>query len=109
MSSAPKVTPRMVEEAVRWVELSGVWRKHGFKGCEQCGDDMFGPMLERDLWMTIAHHKREMLCEQCMEARLGRKIQVWDMNGSWWNVYRCSFILVYMAVSRSWARKDRKS
>lgn len=99
-----KVTPRMIEEAARWVEISGKWRKLGYR-CEQCGDDMFGPMLEHDLWKTIAH-KHEVLCKGCMEGRLGRKIQVWDMNGSWWNVYRCSFILLYVAVSRTIIEDD---
>lgn len=103
-----KITPRMLGEAVQWVRISGQWRKQGYR-CDECGDDVFGPMLEHDLWMTIARHKREVLCEGCMVSRLGRPIQVWDMNGSWWNVYRCSFILVYNAVSSSWAqRKDRK-
>lgn len=105
-----KMTPQMIEEAVQWIRLSGHWRKQGYKGCEQCGNDMFGPMLENDLWKTIARHKREMLCEECMEARLGRRIQIWDMNGSYWNIHRYSFILVYNAVSSIWekTRKGRK-
>lgn len=101
-----KITPRMLEEAVQWVRLSGNWRKHGHKGCEQCGNDMFGPMLEHDLWKTIAR-MHEVLCEECMERRLGRRIQVWDMNGSWWNVYRCSFIIVYNAVTNIWENKRK--
>jgi hypothetical protein len=101
-----KITPRMLEEAVQWVRISGNWRRQGYR-CDTCGDDMLGPMLEHELWKTIAHHHREVLCEACMEVRLGRKIQVWDMNGSWWNVYRCSFILVFNSVTSIWENKRK--
>jgi len=51
--------------------------------CEQCGNDLNGwvdmVMLKNELWLSITN-KEDLLCNDCIIDRLGRKITVEDFK-----------------------------
>ncbi|MEO6304820.1 MAG: zeta toxin family protein [Bacteroidia bacterium] len=50
--------------------------------CETCGDEIWSDenmvMLKNNLWLSIAK-KEEVLCDLCIEKRLGRSLQLQDL------------------------------
>lgn len=49
--------------------------------CDQCKrDDPVMFILKEELWKQIATNKREMLCLDCVESRLGRKVTFADLK-----------------------------
>lgn len=101
-----KITIEMIDAAYNWARMMQMWNDHG-RVCEQCGDPNLGPMLENDLWATIARRKSLVLCGPCIEGRLGRKVQVWDMNGSEWNVSRYAFMHIMYVLFKE--QKDKRT
>lgn len=63
--------------------------KHKYKkrqrSCAECKvSDLrahTGPMLRDEIWSTIAG-KKDLLCFECIEVRLGREIVITDLNNS---------------------------
>lgn len=47
--------------------------------CGDCGWGADGPMLEDQVWLSIAR-KEEVLCIGCTEKRLGRKLMPVDLK-----------------------------
>jgi hypothetical protein len=48
--------------------------------CAGCGaSNCFGPMIDGELWLSIADDPEEYLCFGCMEKRLGRRIKAADL------------------------------
>lgn len=56
-------------------------RKHA---CDACGryDVPYAPMLRDDLWQIISTDLKALICFDCAEKSLGRKIQLNDLNDS---------------------------
>lgn len=53
--------------------------------CIECSITKFdAPMIKDELWLSIAA-KRDILCLDCMEKRLGRSITRHDLNDSPWS------------------------
>lgn len=53
------------------------WR---IASCDVCGvDDPSIVMLKNDIWLSIAE-KKEILCYNCIEKRLNRKLQISDLK-----------------------------
>lgn len=48
--------------------------------CDECKtEDLFTVMLHDNLWLSIAN-KRDVLCVNCIEKRLGRKLTLDDLR-----------------------------
>lgn len=52
--------------------------------CLDCGflDDC--PMVHNELWLSVAN-KKDVLCLDCFEKRIGRLIKLEDLNNSLWS------------------------
>lgn len=66
--------------------------------CDDCGEThakYYGPMLHDNLWSKVSDNFRQLLCSQCVEKRLGRKIEFEDMklcplSLDWWREHGTS-------------------
>lgn len=54
-----------------------------FYKCADCLGDGHGPMVHRDIWAQYGAGDG-MLCQQCLETRMGRPLREWDRNQPWW-------------------------
>lgn len=88
----------LIMDACNWATMMQRWRRRGLPGCDVCGNRMLAPMLEHDLWNTVRKHHREVLCEECIDHRLERKLQEWDLLPCLWNRYRMAFLIVSKMV-----------
>ena len=51
--------------------------------CDYCGKKYpykASPMIRNDLWKSISHRYTDLMCKDCMENRLGRKLTVSDLG-----------------------------
>lgn len=86
-----------INHAVSWIILMCRFRDHGVQGCSVCETRILGPVLHDEMWARASLHHREILCQGCMELRLGRAIEPKDLKPVPWNQYRTAFMFVMHA------------
>ncbi len=77
------------ELTTRWLALMASWHSsRGLTTC--CGSRQYGPVLRNEVWACVETSTKEILCLPCMEDRLGRKLNIDDLEDVAWNDYRAA-------------------
>lgn len=89
-----------INHAVSWIILMLRFRHQGVTGCSTCDTRILGPVLHDEVWTGICLHHREILCQGCMEHRLGRALKADDLKPVPWNQYRTAFISIMRSYEK---------
>jgi hypothetical protein len=72
LNPPPPKAPFINTPNLDWPMLQSRWVRHGAY-CESCKRPELGPIVHDNIWKFISRYPKEILCEDCMNARMWAK------------------------------------
>ena len=69
-----------------------------YKPCDKCNGDFEMVMIKNHLWESICETYEEIICDKCIEKRLGRRIEFNDLKEYDKSIIQCNRL---WAISRN--------